>query len=216
MAIEQFDLPLDPAEGLGYHEHQVADEGLASTWHRHVSAWGEGQWTLGPAWISSLPNGRTPPVWDELHWQDPAFRPATPGWRQAGPVSRLALGETTGETLYLRQTFEAEEDTLGLYLELLTEREVEIYLNGKPLYKLDALDERPQAWQSAGGNYAIDSPVLHLGLNQRLVRKGQNVLALQVHGQGVPGWQGDEYVAFRKLEHRVGGGPVSDKEAGQK
>ncbi|MGD8473065.1 MAG: hypothetical protein PVH59_03015, partial [Anaerolineae bacterium] len=83
-------------------------------------------------------------------------------------------------------------------------------------YKLDALDEQPQNWLSAGGNYAIDSPVLHLGLNQRLARKGQNVLALQVLGQGAPGWQGDEYVAFRKLEHRAGASPASDKEAGQK
>ncbi|MGD8903804.1 MAG: metallophosphoesterase [Anaerolineae bacterium] len=216
MAIEQFDLPLSPAEGLGYHEHQVTEEGLTSTWHRHVSAWGKGQWSLGPAWTASLADGRTPPVRDKLHWQDPGYRPATLGWRQVGPVSRLALGGGAGETLYLRQTFEAEEDTLGLYLELLTEREVEIYLNGKLAYKLDALDEQPQNWLSAGGNYAIDSPVLHLGLNQRLARKGQNVLALQVLGQGAPGWQGDEYVAFRKLEHRAGASPASDKEAGQK
>ena len=215
MAIEQFDLPLKPAEGLGYHEHQVTEQGLASTWHRHVSAWEEGRWALGPAWTASLPDGRTPPLRDELHWQDIGYRPATPGWQQADPVSRLPLGGNAGETLYLRQTFEAEEDTLGLYLELLTGREVQIYLNGELLYNLDALNEPPQAWRSAGGNYAIDSPVLHLGLNQRLARQGQNVVALQVRGQGAPGWQGDEYVAFRKLEHRVGAGPALDKEAVQ-
>jgi 3',5'-cyclic AMP phosphodiesterase CpdA len=215
MAIKQFDLPLNPAEGLGYHEHQVTGDGLASTWHRHVSAWGKGRWTLGPAWTASLPDGRTPPVRDELRWQDIGYRPAAPGWQQAGPVPRLALGGNGGETWYLRQAFEAEEDTLTLYLELLAEREVEIHLNGELLYKLDALDEQPQAWRSAGGNYVIDSPVLHLGLNHRLVRRGQNVLAVQVRGQGPPGWQGDEYVAFRKLEHRGGNGSASNKEAGQ-
>ena len=87
---------------------------------------------------------------------------------------------------------------------MLTERAVEIYLNGELVYKLDALDERPQAWQSAGGTYSIDSPVLHLGLNQRLVRKGQNVLALQVRGEAAAGRESDEYIAYRQLELRPG------------
>ncbi|MGD9316881.1 MAG: hypothetical protein PVG56_08615, partial [Anaerolineae bacterium] len=87
------------------------------------------------------------------------------------------------------------------YLELLTERAVEIYLNGELLYRLELLAHRPPPWQSAGGTYTIDSPVLHLGLNQRLVRKGENVLALLLHG-GEAARQGtdvDEYVAYRKL-----------------
>ena len=216
LAIEQFDLPLNPAEGLGYHEHEVAEEGLASTWHRHVSAWGNGRWILGPAWTAGLPDGRTPPVQDELYWQDIGYPPAAPGWQQTGPVPRLSLGGNGGEAWYLRQAFEAEEDTLDLCLELLTLREVEIHLNGELLYKVDALEEQPQAWRSAGGNYAIDSPVLHLGLNQRLARRGQNVLALRVRGQGPPGWQGDEYVAFRKSERRKAAGPALNEEEGRK
>jgi 3',5'-cyclic AMP phosphodiesterase CpdA len=216
MAIEQFDLPLNPVEGLGYHEHRATEGRLASTWRRHVSAWGEGKWALGPAWTASLPDGRKPPVRDGLHWQDIDYRPAAPGWQQSGPVPRLALGGNGGETWYLRQAFEAEEDTLALYLELLTEREVEIHWNGELLYKMDALDEQPQAWQSAGGTYSIDSPVLHLALNQRLVRKGQNVLALQARGEGPPGWQGDEYIAFRESSRHQESNSASNEEVGQK
>ena len=187
-------------------------DGIVSDYHQHVSAWGKGRWTLGPAWTASLPDGQRPPVRDELHWQDIGYRPAASGWQQAGPVPRLSLGGNRGETWYLRQAFEAEEDTLALYLELLTERAVEIYVNGALLFKLDAFDEQPQAWRSAGGNYAIDSPVLHLGLNQRWVHKGQNVLCLRVRGEGSPGWQGGEYIAFRQLERRQGFG--SREEAG--
>jgi hypothetical protein len=98
----------------------------------------------------------------------------------------------------------------------LTEREIEVYLNGEPAYKLDALVERPQAWQSAGGTYSIDSPVLHLGLNQRLVRKGQNVVALRVRGQAPAGRRHQEYIAYRQLERRQGSGSASNEgEAGQ-
>jgi hypothetical protein len=153
---------------------------------------------------------------DGLRWHDVGYSPAAPDWQMAPPVQKLALPSNGDETWYLRQAFEAEEDAAALFLELLTEREIEVYLNGEPAYKLDALVERPQAWQSAGGTYSIDSPVLHLGLNQRLVRKGQNVLALRVRGQAPVGSRHREYIAYRQLERRQGSGPASnEEEAGQ-
>ena len=216
MAIKQFDLPLSPAEGLGYHEHWVTEDGLASHYHRHTHAPGEGRWTLGQAWTTYCPDGQTPPLQDRLGWQQVGYRPAAPDWQEAAPVPKLAVGGRNGETTCMRQTFEAEEDAVALYLELLTEREVEIHLNGELVCKLDALDERPQAWQSAGGTYSIDSPVLHLGLNQRLVRRGQNVLALQVRGKAATGRESDEYIAYRRLELRQGSSLASEEgEAGQ-
>jgi len=204
LAIDQFDLPLNPAEGLGYHEHWVTEDGFASRYHRRTHAPGTGRWTLGQAWTTCCPNGQTPPLQDGLGWLDAGYRPAAPEWQEAVPVSKLALGGRNGETCCMRQTFEAEEDIAALYLELLTEREVEIHLNGELVYKLDALDEQPQAWRSAGGTYCIDSPLLHLGLNQRLVRKGQNVLALQARGEMAAGRESDEYIAHQWLEHRQG------------
>jgi predicted phosphodiesterase len=204
LAIEQFDLPLSPAEGLGYHEHWVTEDGLSSRYHQHTHAPGTDRWTPGQAWATYCSNGQTPPLQHGLGWQHVGYRPVAPDWQETDPAPRLALGNRDGETYYMRQAFEAEEDIVALYLELLTEREVEIHLNGELLCKLDALDERPQAWRSAGGTYSIDSPVLHLGLNQRLVRKGQNVLALQARCEAASGIESDEYIAYRRPESRQG------------
>ena len=215
LATGQFNLPPSPAEGLGYHEHQVTENGLASSFHRHVGATGEGRWALGQVWTTCCPGGQTLVLQNGLRWQDIGYRPATPDWRMADPIRRFALDGHGGETSYMRQIFEAEEDAAALYLELLTEREVEIYLNGEPVYRLDALEERPQAWQSAGRTYSIDSPVLHLGLNQRLVRRGQNVLALRVRGQPPAGGKHQEYITYRLLERGQGSGLASKEEAGK-
>jgi 3',5'-cyclic AMP phosphodiesterase CpdA len=204
MAIEQFDLPLSPAEGLGYHEHWVTENGLTSRYHRHASGPGEGRWTLGPAWTSYCEDGRAPLRQQGLPWYNAAYDSSTPAWQESAPTARFPLGRRDGEACYVRQAFEAQEETAALYLELLTERAVAVYLNGELVCKLDALDERPQAWWSAGGTYSIDSPVLHLGLNQQLVRKGQNVLALQVHGEAAAGSETDEYIAYRRLERGWG------------
>jgi hypothetical protein len=111
----------------------------------------------------------------------------------------------------MRQTFEAEAETAALYLELMTDRALECYLNGELVCKLDALDERPPAWRSAGGTYGIDSPVLHLGLNQRLVRRGKNVLAVQVKGETSAARERDDYIAFRRLEPSQGASLAGDE-----
>jgi len=204
MAIEQFDLPLSAAEGLGYHEHWVTGNRLTSRYHRHASYPVEGRWTLESAWTSYCEKGQEPSEQQELPWYDIAYAPSTPAWQESVPTIRFPLGRKDGETCYVRQAFEAEEETAALYLELLAERAVEVYLNGELLCKLDALDERPQVWWSAGKTYSIDSPVLHLGLNQQLVRKGQNVLALRVHGEAAAGREIDEYIAYRWLERGQG------------
>jgi 3',5'-cyclic AMP phosphodiesterase CpdA len=199
MAIEQFDLPLSPAEGLGYHEHLVTGDGLMSRYHQNTAAPGRGRWTLEQAWTTSCRDGEVLPDQHGLRWHDAGYRPQDGAWAQAVTVSKLALGGKSGETFYLRQAFEAEDESVALYLELLTGREAEVYLNGELVYRLDALGERPQAWNSVGGTYTIDSPILHLGLSQRLVRQGENALALQVRGE--PGCDDTigEYVAFRQL-----------------
>ena len=208
MAIEQFDLPLSPTEGLGYHEHWLTEDGLGSRYHQHGHAPGMGRCSLGQVWMARCPNGQTPPPLDGLQWQDPGYHPLSPEWQERATASRMAIGGSSGGAVCVRQTFEAEGETAALYLELLTEREVEIYLNGELLYRLDALGERPQAWQSAGGTYSIDSPLLHLGLNQRLVRQGQNVLALRVCGEPAAGNDGSEYIAYRRQERNPGASPA--------
>jgi 3',5'-cyclic AMP phosphodiesterase CpdA len=200
MAIKQFTLPLSPAEGLGYHEHLVTEDGLVSRYHRHKTAAGEGQWMLGQAWTASIQGGQMPPDQDRLHWYDAGYRPAAPMWQRTAPAPQLAVGGQGGETFYLRQAFEAEDGSAAFYLELLSEGEIDIYLNGELIYKLDALGERPQAWKSAGGTYTVDSAALHLSLNQRLVCKGENVLALRLRGAGSSGDRMDEYIAYRHLE----------------
>jgi hypothetical protein len=183
MAIDQFDLPLNQAEGLGYHEHWMTEDGLTSRYHRHRHTPGMGRWFLGQVWKARCRRDRTLPPQDGLQWQDVGYRPQAPGWQEVAPVSRFVIEDSSEETVHVRQAFEVESETVSLYLELLTEREVEIYLNGELIYQLDALSERPQAWHSAGGTYSIEGPLLQLGLNQRLVRRGQNMLALQVRGQ---------------------------------
>jgi hypothetical protein len=216
MAIEQFDLPLSPAEGLGYHEHLVTGDGLVSRYHQHTTTPGEGPWTPERAWTTTCRDGQTPPDRHGLRWHEAGYRPAAPEWEKAVPASKLAVGGRDGQAFYLRQAFVAEDESVALYLELLTEREAEIYLNGELVYRLDALGERPQAWKSAGGTYTIDSPVLHLGLSQRLVRKGENVLALQVRGEPGRGDRIGEYVAFRQLARdREPGSASKGQEVGQ-
>jgi len=202
MAIEHFDLPLSPDQGLGYHEHRVTGDGLASCYHQHTSASPEGQWKLGKTWTTSCTVGQTPPLQQGLGWHEVAYHASAPDWLESAPRFHFPLVCQEGTNCCVRQMFTAEDDVASIYLELLTERAVEIYLNGELLYRLELLAHQPPPWQSAGGTYTIDSPVLHLGLNQRLVRRGENVLALLLHG-GEAARQGkdvDEYIAYRKLE----------------
>jgi 3',5'-cyclic AMP phosphodiesterase CpdA len=199
MAINQFDLPLSPEEGLGYHEHWLTGEGLTSRYHRHTPRTREGRWTLGPAWTSLCGEGRMPSMQEGHQWYDTAYRPVTPEWQELVPAARFSLDSGDAGALCVRQTFEAEAEAAALYLELLTERALELYLNGELVCKLDALNERPPAWQSAGGTYSIHSPLLHLGLNQRLVHRGQNALALHVDGRSRAGRDAPEYIAYRYL-----------------
>jgi hypothetical protein len=118
------------------------------------------------------------------------------------PASTLPLSKQDGKPLFMRQTFVAEATTAAIYLELCTSRAAEVYLNGTLLYELAPLEHRPPAWQSAGGTWAIDGPAMTLGVNRRLVREGENVLALRVAGQGppAPASDGGDYVAFRRGE----------------
>lgn len=197
MAITQFDLPVSPEEGLGYHEHWVTGEGLKSRYHQYVPANLAGRWTLGPAWTSPCGDGRRPSVQGGNLWYEAAYRPGAPEWQEQAPAPRFPLDGGAAGGLCVRQTFEAEADTAALYLELLTEQELELYLNGDLVCKLEALRERPPVWQSAGGTYTIRSALLHLGLNQRLVRRGQNTLAWHVGGGSRLGRDADEYIVYR-------------------
>jgi hypothetical protein len=209
MAIEHFDLPSSPAQGLGYHEHHLSEDGLSSRYHEHAPASLEGRWKLGQAWRAYCSKGHMPSTQAGLNWYDIEYRPSSQEWQESAPASPFSFSGREAKTCFVRQTWEADVDVANLYLELVTEQAVEVYLNGELLYALEALTHRPAAWQSAGGTYTIDSPILSLGLNQRLVRQGENVLALLVRkseidgqpfgfakGQG-PG--GEEYIAYRKM-----------------
>jgi Fe2+ transport system protein FeoA len=118
------------------------------------------------------------------------------------PASTLPLSGGDGLPLFVRQTFVAEAGAAALYLDLCTSRAADVYLNGTLLYELAPLDHQPPAWQSAGGAWAIDGPTMSLSVNRRLVREGENVLALRVAGYGPPALASDggEYVALRRGE----------------
>jgi hypothetical protein len=206
MAIDQFDLPISPAEGLGFHEHRLDGGGLVSRYHRHRPAVCEGSWTLGTAWSCTRRGSQTPSECDGHRWCEAAFQPAIPEWRESTPAARCVLQGRAGDTLYLRQSFDADSETAALALEILIERALELYLNGELICKLEALAERPPAWKSAGGSRTINSPLLHLPLNQRLVRRGRNSLALRVADRSRAGWEGKEYIAFRSLIETVESG----------
>jgi hypothetical protein len=137
-----------------------------------------------------------------VDWFAVEFRPTAPEWQLSRPASTLPLSGRDGRPLFVRQIFVAEADAAAINLELCTGRATEVYLNGTLLYQIPSLEHRPPAWQSAAGTWAIDGPTMSLGLNQRLVRKGENVLALRVIGQGPPASPSDggDYVAFRRGE----------------
>ena len=198
MAVEHFGLPLDPAQGLGYHEHRLAEEGLSSRYQPHSSALPAGRWRLGRLWTACLPPGQEPRAQGETPWHAAGYGPPGAEWRVTDGRSPLSLLCPEGRSFYGRQVFAVEGEPASLYLELCTARAAEVYLNGQLLYSLEPLTPRPPAWQSAEGTCTtctIDSPALSLGLNHRLLRRGQNVLALRLYGSGPA--EG-EYIAFRE------------------
>ena len=206
MAIDQFDLPLRPDQGLGYYEHRVAEDGLSSRFHQHTPKIVDGLWELGQTWMACFPSDQTPSTQDHWAWYDMQYLPTdgdcrlpTDGdYRRAESSSLFPLVCQEGMTCYLRQSFVAEADTAAMYLELLSEGAVEIYMNGALHSTLEALCQRPPSWRSAGGTYTIDSPALALGLNQRLVRKGENVIAVSAGSGAASSSEG--YIAFNRLE----------------
>jgi predicted MPP superfamily phosphohydrolase len=202
MAIDHFNLPLDPAFGLGFHEHRIG-EALSSSYRRYQPPVQSAPWQLGQAWRSCFPEGQGPTPQGGADWHALEYQPAAPAWQVSRPASTLLLSEKDGLPLFVRQTFVAETGAAAIYLELCTGRAAGVYLNGTLLYELAPLEHRPPAWQSAGGTWAIDGPTMSLGVNQRLVRKGENVLALRVAGQGPPPPESDggDYIALRRGEN---------------
>jgi hypothetical protein len=201
MAIDHFNLPLDPAHGLGFYEHRVG-EALSSSYRRYRPPVRSAPWRLGRAWQRYCSEDQGPAPQGGADWRAVEYHPAAPAWRMSRPASTLPLSEQDGLALFVRQTFVAEARAADLYLELCTGRAADVYLNGTLLYELDPLDHRHPAWQSASGAWAIDGPTISLGVNPRLVREGENVLALRVAGQGHPALASDggEYVVFRRGE----------------
>jgi 3',5'-cyclic AMP phosphodiesterase CpdA len=198
LAIEHFDLPLTPVQGLGFHEHQVDEGGLTSRYCQHSPTPVEGRWCLGQAWATHCPGGGVPTPQDGVDWYAVEYRPTASEWRVSDPASPLPFARSRETACFVRQTFEAEESAAAIYLELRAEGAVEIYLNGERLYSLEALGSRPPAWRSAGGTYTIDSPLLSLGLSQRLVRRGRNVVALRFEG-GEAGL-GEAHIGYRLFD----------------
>jgi predicted MPP superfamily phosphohydrolase len=215
MAIDHFNLPLDPAHGLGFHEHRIGGEGVSSSYRQYRPPVRSAPWQLGQAWRRYCPEGQGPTPQGGAGWHDVEYHPAAPEWQLSRPAFTLPLSEQDGLPLFMRQTFVAEATTAPFYLELCTGRAAEVYLNGTLLYELAPLEHRPPVWQSAGRTWHIDGPAISLAVNQRLVRKGENVLALRVAGQGPPSpaSDGGDYVAFRRAENaqsQTGPAPEAD------
>ena len=198
MAIEQFDLPLRAAEGLGYYEHRLDDAGLTSQYRQHSSDAIRGRWKLGRTWEARCLDDGVPALQDGRRWYETGYHPSAPEWQELSPIPQRPFGSSTGMAYYMRQLFEADTDSAALYLELLSDKSVDIYLNGELLYSLSPLWQRPPQWCSAGGAYSIDSPLICLGLNQRLVRQGENVIAIRVGGERIQSAE-EPYVTYREL-----------------
>jgi len=150
--------------------------------------------------MACFPDDQAPNSQDQWAWYDMEYLPTDGDWQRRGSESSslFPLVCQEGMTCYLRQSFVAEADTAAMYLELLSEGSVEVYVNGTLHSTLEALHSRPPIWRSAGGTYTIDSPCLVLGLNQRLVRRGENLIAVCAVSDTASA--GEEYVAFKKLE----------------
>ncbi len=210
MATEHFNLPVTPAEGIGYHEHCVEEGVLSSRFNQHPSGPLEGCWRLGRVWTTS----RRPEGWNgsaaSPDWVEVEYCPSPREWQASDPKSPFHFPLQEGMAYYVRQTFETETGAAGMYLELATERAVRIYLNGELLYDLSPLGQRPPAWQSAGGNYSIDTPMISLGLNQRLVHKGENVVALWLGAGALASAEG--YIAYRTLDPPATAGPSTGQD----
>jgi hypothetical protein len=202
MAIDHFNLPLDPEQGLGFHEHRIGNGGLSSTYRQYGLPPRSERWHLDEAWCTTCRGEQGPAPQGGASWHAVEYQPGASDWQLSRPVSALPLPRHDGMSLFVRQRFVAEAGTADLHLELNTARGAEVYLNGTLLYKLAPLEHRPPAWQSAGATWAIDGPVMSLGVNQRLVRKGKNVLALRVAGQGPPASASDrgDYVSLVREE----------------
>ncbi|MFC2031349.1 metallophosphoesterase family protein, partial [Chloroflexota bacterium] len=200
MAVDHFDLPLNPDLGLGYHEHRVSDDGLSSRFHPHIPPSQDCPWELGQAWTTCRAGDRTPDPQGTQAWYEMEYVPSQEDWRQSpwGSVSEPAFSMPItcqeGMARFVRQTFVAEGESAGISLELLSEGAVEVYLNGELHSTVGALGQRPPTWESAGGTYTIDSPALTLGLSQDLVRQGENVIALRIAGDGASSEAG--YIAY--------------------
>jgi hypothetical protein len=197
MATKHFGLNKSAAQGMGFHEHWLDDEGLTSLYHQHTSDMIVGRWRLDQVWTTHLHAGVVPEGQGGLPWYADGYLPSAPAWQRSDPVSSQPFVWSEGMAYYVRQVWQTDADGAPLYLELLSERGVDIYLNGELLYALEPLGERPPPWRSAGGTYGIDGPLLCLGLSQRLVRKGENVLAVRVRGGEQPSEAG--YIAYREL-----------------
>jgi hypothetical protein len=195
MAIDQFGLPLTPEQGLGYYEHRLDESGLTSMVHQHRSQAADGSWRLGPTWTTEVVDGGEPPQCEGREWHEPDYRPLAPDWSVVDTASPQPFVSNGGMAYYMRQAFDADGNGADMYLELLCERDVDVYLNGEPLYSLPALSHRPEVWWSADRSYCIDSPRLCLGLSPGLMRKGENVIAFRVSGSART--SGPEYVSYR-------------------
>lgn len=181
MAVEHFDLPVEPEEGLGFHTHYIDGGRFSSEYHRYVPAPG-GRWHLGASWSLHLPSGQEPPLQEGLTWKDPGYRPTVPPWEVRSAPKDLDYRPASGLVGFYIQEFEAQSRGVALTLELATRDAGAVYLNGVLQYAVAAMSERPGRWRSAGGTYAIDGPSLSLPLTTRSIRKGINVLAIRLDG----------------------------------
>jgi hypothetical protein len=179
MAIDQFGLDTPPEHGIGFHMHRLDHTGLHAHYHEHDGTCISGHWHLGQSRVAWCPSDTVPEPQEGAAWYQPGFVARAPVWEGRVGQRRHRFAGGAGAEYYVRQTFEVCDDSAAIHLEIGSDCAVEVYLNGVLLSRQEALRRRPPVWQSADGSKIIDGPRMALGLNQRLVFKGDNLLALR-------------------------------------
>jgi len=184
MAIDTFGLAATPVGGVGYHLNHLDDCGLSAEYRCHKAKAISGEWDVVSSAAACRPVESALDKQGDLKWYDLGYVTVSPEWQDEGLDRSHRFAGRPNEAYYVRHIFEAHDEQAALYLNLDSDCAFEVYLNGTLLFQVEALDDRPPAWVSANRSSRIDGPRMALGLDQRIVRNGANILALRFSGFG--------------------------------
>ncbi len=155
-------------QGPGVTRRPLSDENVPEGGQALVSD----SHKVGVDWQYTLT--RPARAWNQLDFDATAWKKSKGGFGQDGTPGAVVRTAWRTNNIWLRQTFEVAEIPTGLTLSLHHDDDVEVYLNGRPIYR------------ARGYLVAYRRIALARRQSQRL-RKGTNVLA--VHCRQIAGGQ---------------------------